>query len=77
MRALGFLALFLGVAAPLGAQTVQNPITPPPVARAVNLSGPRIGFTALSDGVVEKLHERLIDVRPTISQFGWQFEKQF
>jgi hypothetical protein len=77
MRALGFLALFLGVAAPLGAQTVQNPITPPPVARAVNLSGPRIGFTALSDGVVAKLHERDIDVRPTISQFGWQFEKQF
>ena len=34
-------------------------------------------MTSLSDGVVEKLHERQIDVKSSISQFGWQFEKQF
>jgi hypothetical protein len=33
--------------------------------------------TSLSDGVVQKLHERSIEVRPLISQFGWQFERQF
>lgn len=50
----------------------------PPVTRTVNLSGPRIGFTSLSEGVVRKLQEeRGIEIRPLITQFGWQFEKQF
>ncbi len=31
----------------------------------------------MSDGVIAKLHEREIDVRPMITQFGWQFEKEF
>jgi hypothetical protein len=42
-----------------------------------NLSGPRFGLTLLADGVVKKLDERDIHVGPHISQFGWQFEKQF
>jgi hypothetical protein len=46
------------------------------VPRTVSLSGPRVGFTALSDGIVRKLAERDLIVRPSISQFGWQFEKQ-
>ena len=41
------------------------------------MSGPRFGVTQLSDGVVASLRDRYIDVGPTISQFGWQFEKQF
>ncbi len=49
----------------------------PPVAKMANLSGPRFGLTLLADGVVEKLGERDIHVGPHISQFGWQFEKQF
>jgi hypothetical protein len=50
----------------------------PPVARTVNLSGPRFGVTSLSPGAVEKLRtEHNLEVRPLISQFGWQFEKQF
>ena len=77
MRAAALLMLFVGVAAPAFAQDSVNIINPPPPTRAVNLSGPRFGFTSLSDGVVAKLHEREIDVRPAISQFGWQFEKQF
>ncbi|MGH9202125.1 MAG: hypothetical protein ACRD2A_12925, partial [Vicinamibacterales bacterium] len=55
----------------------QSVMTPPPAAKTVSLSGPRFGFTSLSDGVVQKLHENSIDVRPAITQFGWQFEKQF
>jgi len=62
---------FLALAAPLSAQTV------PPIAKTVSLSGPRFGMTMLGDGVVEKLHDRGLDVTSTVSQFGWQFEKQF
>jgi hypothetical protein len=74
MRAAYLMFLFIGLAAPVGAQVLTSP---PPLAKTVSLSGPRFGFTSLSDGVVEKLHERSIDVRPSITQFGWQFEKQF
>ena len=49
----------------------------PPVAKTADLSGPRFGFTLLSDGVMKKLEDRHISVGPQISQFGWQFEKQF
>jgi hypothetical protein len=49
----------------------------PPVAKTADLSGPRFGLTLLADGVVKKLEERNIKVGPHISQFGWQFEKQF
>ena len=62
---------FLALAAPLSAQSV------PPVARTVSLSGPRFGLTLLGDGVVDRLHDRGIDVTSTVSQFGWQIEKQF
>lgn len=70
------LALVLVAAAmPVCAQSVISP--PPPVAKQVNLSGPRFGMTSLSEGVTDQLNERGIDVGQTISQFGWQFEKQF
>ena len=49
----------------------------PPIAKTANLSGPRFGLTLLADGVVKTLEERNIRVAPHISQFGWQFEKQF
>lgn len=64
--------LILAVSMPAQAQTQA-----PPEVKTVNLSGPRFGFTSLSDGVVEKLKERDLDVGPMITQFGWQFEKQF
>ena len=74
MRTAVFLVALLAVVVPAGAQSV---ISPPPAATAVNLSGPRFGVTTLSDGVLEKLYENSINVRPLITQFGWQFEKQF
>ena len=68
-------ALSQSVAAPVPAQTGTQL---PPVARTANLSGPRFGLTLLSNGIVEKLKDRSIDLeRPYVSQFGWQFEKQF
>ena len=72
--ALLVVLLFAGVVA-ADAQTVISP--PPPTAKTVILSGPRFGVTSLADGVVAKLQERSIEVRPLITQFGWQFEKQF
>ena len=60
------------------AQNAQNVIDPPPgFTKTVNLSGPRFGMTALSTGVVDELKKRDIEVGSNISQFGWQFEKQF
>lgn len=77
MRAAVLTMFLLGVALPAAAQT-DNVVNPPPPVRSVNLSGPRFGFTSLSQGIVDKLREeRGITVRPGITQFGWQFEKQF
>lgn len=73
----GVLALFaLTLAIPASAQT-QNVILPPPLPREVNLSGPRFGVTALSDGVIQDLAVRGFEAPPMISQFGWQLEKAF
>jgi len=60
-----------------GAASAQNVLDPPGFTKTVNLSGPRFGLTALSPGVVDELHKRKIDVTSNISQFGWQFERQF
>jgi hypothetical protein len=60
-----------------GAASAQSVIDPPGFTKTVNLSGPRFGLTALSKGVVDELQRRSIDVGPNISQFGWQFERQF
>ena len=71
---LAAVVLFVTVAAPLYAQSGDQA---PPPARTVSLSGPRIGITMLSDGVVNKLKTEGINLKPTISQFGWQSERQF
>ena len=74
MRTAMLMFVLLGVVVPLEAQTV---LAPPPLAKTVSLSGPRFGVTALSDGVIELLQERSVEVGPMISQFGWQFEHEF
>lgn len=68
------LMMVLSAAVPAAAQSVVNP---PPAPIVANLSGPRFGMTTLSDGVVQNLRDKFIEVNPVISQFGWQFEKQF
>src|SRR5262245_9105311 len=65
------LLIVLGLAAPARSQSL------PPYAKEANLAGPRFGVTLLSDGVVKKIQDEGLDVGPQISQFGWQFEKQF
>jgi hypothetical protein len=72
IRAALGVSLVVALAAPAAAQ-----IAPPP-AGEVNLAGPRFGLTFLSDGVVQKLlRDDKIEIAPVVSQFGWQFEKQF
>ena len=75
MRNACFALMVVAFAMPLDAQSVISPA--PPFAKTVSLSGPRFGITSLSEGVVDTLREKQIDVGSTISQFGWQFEKQF
>ena len=74
MRNVAVALLFIGLATPLYAQS--GPEAPPPT-RTLSMSGPRVGLTFLSEGVVSKLKERNVEVGQTISQFGWQFERQF
>jgi len=66
------VVLAIVVATPALSQTV-----PVPPSYPVNLSGPRVGLTVLSDGVINRLREESVDVGPMITQFGWQFEKRF
>ncbi len=62
----------LALAAPALSQTSEVPIAEP-----MSLSGPRFGVTVLSDGIVRKLKNDGISVAPVVSQFGWQFERQW
>ena len=73
-------AFTIGInAEPLLAQTVPHAPAQqiPPLAKTVSVAGPRYGFTFLDDGIVAKLKSEDIEVKNGISQFGWQFERQF
>ncbi len=72
-----FQAVVVVAATVSAAHAQQSVIEPPAFNRTVNLSGPRFGMTALGQGVVDELQRRSIVVGPNISQFGWQFEKEF
>lgn len=74
MRTFTLAWLFVVAALPAAA---QNVIPPPPRPVVASLAGPRFGMTMLPDDTVATLLEHNIVVGRTISQFGWQFEKQF
>jgi hypothetical protein len=49
-----------------------------PRVTKVNRSGPRFGVTWLGGAVTDTLRVKHdIDVSPVVTQFGWQFERQF
>lgn len=51
---------------------------PEDLVRTLRRSGPRFGVTWLGGSLVDTLKARHdIDVAPVITQFGWQFERQF
>lgn len=60
--------------------SAQSPVpwTQQPRAQVMDLAGPRIGVTVLSDSTRELVRDRFgKDVGPAISQFGWQKERRF
>lgn len=61
---------------------ISTPATPIPIAsskviRPVELSGPRVGFTVVLPGKTADSLLSQLGMRPTFTQFGWQFEKQY
>jgi hypothetical protein len=73
-RALAVLPLVAAVcvSTPLRAQQPQD------LVRQLSRSGPRFGVTWMSGAIVDSLQSRFdIDVGPVITQFGWQYERQF
>ena len=66
------LMLFLSIPARASAQQ------PGDLTRQLNRSGPRFGVTWLGGALTDTIKSRFdTDVSPIISQFGWQYEKQF
>ncbi|HUR34928.1 MAG TPA: hypothetical protein VM032_14095 [Vicinamibacterales bacterium] len=74
-----FLLVLVASATPLHAQSSSgHGPDNPPLARTASLAGPRFGFTFLNDAIVARLKEEEgITLKNGISQFGWQFERQF
>ena len=74
------------LAAPTGPLRAARPADVPVVSNqdpndavldeAVHLAGPRIGFTLLTPGVVNRARENNISLNPFLTQFGWQFESR-
>ncbi|PJJ53220.1 hypothetical protein [Hymenobacter chitinivorans] len=77
----GTKELFGTSAAPMGAGPGKTSAAPGPVVPGdeesaydeVHLGGPRIGVTLLSGGVADKARSEH-DIKPFLTQFGWQFE---
>jgi hypothetical protein len=59
--------------AKLKAQTDSSNIS----SQGVNLQGPRVGVTYISEGELADQLKDEFNVNPFITQFGWQFEKRF
>ncbi len=76
VRAIAVAALVVFAAPTLLAQA-QTDRRVPGNTQAVQLAGPRFGITVLSPALQDSLAAHDIDVGAVITQFGWQFEKQF
>jgi hypothetical protein len=73
-RALAALCLAAAASIPEGLQAQQ----PQDLVRELSRSGPRFGVTYLAQGVVNEIGSRYdIEVAQVITQFGWQYERQF
>jgi hypothetical protein len=58
--------------------SAQTPWVQQNQATTMDLGGPRVGMTVLSDASRELLRDRFgKNIGPVISQFGWQKEKRF
>ena len=46
------------------------------LGESIHLDGPRVGFTILSKGVIDKARDNGTNLNPFLTQFGWQFESR-
>ncbi|GAB3854619.1 hypothetical protein GCM10028822_24710 [Hymenobacter terrigena] len=75
-----------GIPVPAAATSTAFPAEVPTISNAapddaildepIRLDGPRIGFTVLSAGVLDRARESMPDLNPFLTQFGWQFESR-
>lgn len=75
--AVGFAVVFAAAPRAAAQSFGANPLQPP---ATMELSGPRVGMTVLSQGVLDKVGNDSYGewkLSPVISQFGWQKEKRF
>lgn len=73
-RVLAALSLITAALIP----TTLDAQKPGEMVRQLNRSGPRFGVTWMSGSIVDSLRSKYdIDVAPVITQFGWQYERQF
>jgi hypothetical protein len=61
------------VAAAAARKATQEIVT---MARSIDYSGPRFGITYLPKAAIDSLKAHNISVGATITQFGWQFERE-
>ena len=71
-------ATVLGVVAVPALVSMLAAQQPGDLVRRTTRTGPRFGVTWLSGSITDTIKRRYnTDISPVISQFGWQFEKQF
>jgi len=68
------ICFLFGITMSLFSQETQSNI----VYESLELSGPRLGVTYLSDSFTKTIKDEAdIKLEPFMAQFGWQFEKRF
>jgi len=73
-NALAVAGLMIALSVPAAATAQQ----PGELTRQLNRSGPRFGVTWLGGALTDTIRSRFdTDISPVITQFGWQFERQF
>lgn len=71
----GTKEVFNEAARPDASAPVYAPVQVLQEQQALKLSGPRIGFTILSQSYADNIKDEFsTDVNPFLTQFGWQFE---
>lgn len=60
-----------------GGLQIQAQTEKPQATPSVNLEGPRVGMTYITGGELSRRLKSEFSVNPFISQFGWQFERQY
>ena len=67
-----------GLAVAASVSTAVEAQQPGDMVRTLYRTGPRVGVTWLSGAITDTINARYgLKIAPVISQFGWQYERQF